>query len=63
VLLRESFEKHLERSRLVSLATARQGAALDLTYGVRLRREDAAVALVAELNGIEGVQNVELRAA
>jgi uncharacterized membrane protein YhiD involved in acid resistance len=63
VLLRESFEKHLGRSRLVSLATARQGAALDLTYGVRLRREDDALALVAELNGIEGVQNVELRQA
>jgi hypothetical protein len=32
-----------------------------LTYGVRLRREDAAAALVAELNGLEGIQEVELR--
>jgi hypothetical protein len=62
-LLREAFGKHLARSRLTALATARQGAALDLTYAVRLRREDAAVALVAEVNGLEGVQNVELRQA
>jgi hypothetical protein len=62
-LLHEPFTKHLERWHLATTATARQGAALDLTYGVRLRREDAAVALVAELNGREGVQNVELRRA
>lgn len=61
VLLRESFAKHLERSRLVATTTARQGAALDLTYGVRLRREDTALALVAELNGLEGIQSIELR--
>jgi uncharacterized membrane protein YhiD involved in acid resistance len=62
-LLREPFTKHLERWHLTATATARQGAALDLTYGVRLRREGAAVGLVAELNGLEGVQNVELRQA
>jgi hypothetical protein len=62
-LLREAFGKHMARSRLTATATARQGAALDLTYGVRLRREDGAVALVAELNGVEGIQNVELRQA
>jgi hypothetical protein len=62
VLLREPFGKHLQRSRLHATATVRQGVAFDLTYGVRLRREDAAVALVAELHRIEGVQGVELRA-
>ncbi len=62
-LLREPFGRHLERVRLTGTATARQGAALDLTYGVRLRREDAPVALVSELNGLEGVQEVELRQA
>src|SRR5262245_54227334 len=60
-LLHEPFGKHLERWRLTATATARQGAALDLTYAVRLRREEAAVALVGELSAIEGVQNVELR--
>jgi uncharacterized membrane protein YhiD involved in acid resistance len=62
-LLREAFGKHLERSRLTATVTARQGAAFDLTYGVRLRREDGALALVTELNGLEGVQGVELRQA
>jgi hypothetical protein len=60
VLLGAPFAKHLERSHLLGAATARQGTALELTYGVHLR-EDEAVALVGTLNGIEGVQNVELR--
>ena len=59
----EPFGKHLERWRLVATATARSGAALDLTYAVRLRREEAAAAFVAELNALEGVQAVELRQA
>jgi hypothetical protein len=45
----------------VATTTARQGAALDLTYAVRLRRGEAAVPLVAELNALDGVQSVELR--
>jgi uncharacterized membrane protein YhiD involved in acid resistance len=60
-LLEESFAKHLEQSRLTATATVRQGAALDLTYAVRLRREDTALALVTELNSLEGIQEVELR--
>lgn len=62
-VLGEVFGKHLARWSLTTTATARQGAALDLTYGVRLRREDGAVALIADLNGLPGVQNVELRPA
>ena len=62
-LVREAFGKHLNGWRLLAMATARQGAALDLTYGVRLRRDEAAVAFVAELHGLEGVQSVELRQA
>ncbi len=60
-VLRETFAKHLERSHLLAAATARQGVAIDLTYRIRLRRPDAVLALAAELNGLEGVQNVELR--
>src|SRR5262249_27512760 len=60
-LLRERFDKHQARPRLVGMATARQGVAFDLTYHVRLRRLDSAMALVTELNGVEGVQSVELR--
>lgn len=60
-LFRPVFEKNLESWRLVVTATARQGAALDITYQVRLKDEDVALALVSELNGMEGVQEVELR--
>jgi uncharacterized membrane protein YhiD involved in acid resistance len=62
-LARETFAKHLEGWRLLATATARQGAALDLTYAVALRSPGAAVGLVAELTRLEGVQSVELRQA
>jgi len=60
ILLRKAFEMHLERWDVVAAATARQGAAVDLSYGVRLRQAGAAVALIMELNGLEGVQSAEL---
>jgi hypothetical protein len=62
-LLRETFDKHLQSAQLTATATARQGAALDLTYRVSLRREGEAVALVSDLNGLAGVQEVTLRQA
>ena len=49
------------RRVLVSAATARQGVALDLVYRVRLRPGSAPLALVAELNMLEGVESVDLR--
>ncbi len=60
-LLRKVFDSHLEYWELTAAVTSRQGAAIDLNYAVRLRRQGEAVALVAELNGLEGVQSVELR--
>jgi uncharacterized membrane protein YhiD involved in acid resistance len=60
-LLRQPLGKYLSQCRLISTGTARQGASLDVTYAVRLRNEDAAVTLVSELNGIQGVQEVGLR--
>jgi hypothetical protein len=62
-LLREPFDRHLEAHRLIASATARQGAALDLTYLVQMRREDAILGLVSDLTALEGVQSVELRQA
>jgi hypothetical protein len=62
VLLSATLVKHLASSRLTRTATSRQGAALDLRYAVRLRREDGAVALVQELSRLDGVQQVELDA-
>lgn len=52
---------HFSDSRLVASATARQGAALDLCYQVRLRRQAGAIDLVTELNRCEGIQEVEFR--
>ncbi len=60
-LLHEIFAKYLLDVRLRGTTTARQGAALDLSYLVRIPREEVAVTFVTELNQVEGVQNVELR--
>jgi hypothetical protein len=59
----EPFAEYVEQFRLTAAATARQGAALDYTYRVRLRPRTSAAALVAALNAVEGAQNVELRQA
>ena len=53
--------KHLTGARIVSSGTARQGAALELTYTGRLITTGSVYALTAELNRTEGVQNVEVR--
>jgi Domain of unknown function (DUF4956) len=60
-LLNTAFAHHLAEVRLAGAATARQGAALELTYAVRLKQPAGIVELVAALNRIEGVQSVELR--
>jgi hypothetical protein len=62
-ILRDVLGRFLDRSELVAGATGRQGAALDLTYKVRLRAGSAPAEFIAELNRIEGVQSVELRLA
>jgi len=54
------FVGSLASHRLVSAATAKKGAALELAYAVRLRRGGSPLDLVAELNRIEGVSGVEL---
>ncbi len=60
-LLRAPFAKHLLDVRLTGTATARQGAAVDLTYTVLVRDEEAPLRLVSELNVLEGVQAAEMR--
>lgn len=59
--VRATLEKHLGGARLTGLSTARGGAALDVTYAVTLPGAEQAVALLAELSRIEGVQSVELK--
>ena len=53
--------RHLTSHRLIGAGTARGGAALDVTYGVRMQAASSALTLVTELNRMEGVQNVELK--
>jgi hypothetical protein len=50
-----------ERCDLTSVSTARQGAALDLNYRVRLRAGFSPSALVAELHALQGVESVDLK--
>jgi hypothetical protein len=50
-----------ERFDLSSVATARQGSALDLGYRLRLRRGALPSALVADLHALAGVESVDLR--
>jgi len=49
----------VEQLELTSAATAKQCAALNLTYRVHLRPECSPASLVAELNRLEGVESVE----
>lgn len=57
--LEECFARHLHANHLITVATARQGAALDLTYVSTLKPGATSIALVAELNRGDGVQGVE----
>jgi hypothetical protein len=61
-LLEPVFRQRFAETRLLSANTGRQGAALDLNYKVRLLPDSSPTAIVAELNTLEGVQNVEFRA-
>jgi hypothetical protein len=54
-------KSRLPGCRLVGLATVRAGAALDVIYAIKPLGADEALALVAELNQLEGVQAVELK--
>jgi hypothetical protein len=61
MLLGSLFSQHLSAMRLTNTSTAKQGAALEATYKVRLRSPDKAFALISELAKVEGVQGVELK--
>jgi hypothetical protein len=53
-------DARLASRRLLKTATARQGAAIELTWSVRMKDGGEALDLVAALNGVKGVQHVEL---
>ena len=60
-LLAGPLDTHTGGRHLLSMATARQGMAVDVSYRTMLRTERSADDLVRELNRIEGVQSVTLQ--
>jgi hypothetical protein len=60
-LLGPTFAAHVEERELMSVATGKQGIALELTYQTRLRPAASPNELVQALNRLEGVQRVQLR--
>jgi len=61
VIVRPALDLHVSDRRLMSLATARQGLAVDATFRASLRDVAAADALLRALNTTEGVQSVSLK--
>jgi hypothetical protein len=60
-LLGGALDAHAGRRRLVSLATARQGTSLEVSYRTALASDRSADELVKVLNRLEGVQSVSLQ--
>jgi hypothetical protein len=54
-------DKHLEERKMLCVASAKQGAAIEYDYQARLRAGSSAEDLVKILNRMEGVQGVRLR--
>lgn len=59
--LPEVLGRHARRFRLAGVATARGGAALDVSYAIGSLPPESALALVDELSRLEGVQTVEIK--
>jgi hypothetical protein len=55
------FSKYCEQVQLQSTGTARQGAAVDLTYKVRLKPGITPLQFLNDMNRLEGIQNIELK--
>lgn len=55
-------DAHLGSRRLMSIATAKQGLAIEFSYDVQFRGHASPDALVRELNRLDGVQSVDVRA-
>jgi len=56
-----ALDAHAADRRLMSIATARRGLAMDATFRAALRNSASADTLVRELNKTEGVQTVRLK--
>jgi hypothetical protein len=60
-LLAPFFERSVADYEVISVATVRQGAAMDYVYRVRMKPGFDAASFVKQLNQLEGVQSIELR--
>ena len=60
-LIGGTLDKFASDRRVMSMATARQGMSIDITYETRLRKDSIPDDLVKALNRIEGIQSVELQ--
>jgi hypothetical protein len=61
VVIGPTLDEHVRDRRLMSIATARQGLAVDATYRTALRNDQSADALLRALNRLDGVQSVALQ--
>ena len=61
VVVGPTLDEHVRERRLMSIATARQGLAVDATYRTALRTDQSADALLRALNRLDGVQSVALQ--
>jgi hypothetical protein len=59
-LIGEILARHLSRQSVTAVGTARQGAAVEITYAVQLKPQATMTGLVTVLNQVEGVMSVEL---
>jgi uncharacterized membrane protein YhiD involved in acid resistance len=59
-VLAPTFDRFLVARHLISIETAKQGMAIELTYGAALRDEQTAGELVKALNRLDGVQGISL---
>lgn len=60
-LLKDTFDKNVEAFEILSVVTAKGGAAIEYIYRVRMKPGFEPGPFVRELNQLQGVQNVELR--
>lgn len=61
-MLGPTLDGFLKTRHLTAVCTARQGAAIEVTYQGVLKAKAAADNLVAALNQLDGVQSVSLKA-
>jgi hypothetical protein len=59
-VLADALRERAESRRFLGAATARQGAAIDVRYALRLRPSAGPVDLLEALHRVEGVQHVEI---